>query len=242
MELTKEKLLESKIIFNHIPKAGGTSLFYFFHEIFGPERCFRHSARDAKTGRHSPPIAKVPKEELETYQFFSGHFDFGNHTRFDGPVLYLGVMRDPVERVISDYYFNKRQGRKDLMEQANSMTLDEYIQSKIENPKSRLVNSAQTVYLSGQETAEAAKGIIEEWYLACCAIEQLDDMQRLLARLYDRPDLAPTRVNITKAQKTTTEISPAILADLNERFAEDYKLLAWVRDKFENDYRHRTLQ
>jgi len=241
MELTKAKLQEAKIIFNHIPKAGGTSLYYFFQELFGAERCFRHSARDSKTGRHSPPIGKVPPEELEQYRFLQGHFDFGNHRRFNGPVLYLGVMRDPVDRVISDYYYNKRQGRKDLMEQANSMTLEEYIRAKMENPKSRLVTSAQTVYLSGQPSAEKAKEIIAEWYLACCTIDQLDDMQRMLARLFDRPDLAPTRVNETTAKKTVTEIGPEMLAELKERFAEDYELLPWVRERFETVYRDLTL-
>lgn len=240
MELTREKLSLSKIIFNHVPKAGGTSLIYFFYDLFGTDLCFRHALRNGETGEHSPPIQKMKPSELEKFRFICGHFDFGNHTRFKSNSMYLGVMRDPFERVMSDYFFNKGQGRKDLMELANTLTLEEYIQEKLKQPKSRLVTSCQVVYLSGQETAEAAMAVIEDWYLACCTNEQLDDMLRMLARLYNRPDLAPTRVNVTKAPRENTDISNETQALMNERFEEDYKLLAWVRDKFDNEYRVQT--
>ncbi len=237
MELTREKLNRSKIIFNHVPKAGGTSLIYFFYELFGPEFCFRHASRSAATGQHSPPIQKVPPKELERYRFICGHFDYGNHTRFKAPSMYLGVMRDPFDRVASDYYFNKGQGRDDLKEMANRLSLEEYIIEKMNQPKSRLVTSCQVTYLSGQNSAEAAMAVIEEHYLACCTNEQLDDMQRMLARLYLRYDLPPSRMNVTKHPRENVKISAKTQALMNERFAEDYKLLAWVRDRFDREYR-----
>ncbi len=241
MHLTRDRLRKSKIIFNHIPKAGGTSLFRFFNEIFGPEHCFRHKVRDPKTDSFSPKIQELPKAELENYKFLAGHFDFGNHRLLDSPVLYIGIIRDPIARVASDYYYNRERGSKKIREQTNALTFEEYILSKMKNPKSRLVSSAQTVFLSGQPSAEEAKSIIDKWYLACCTSEQLDDMQRMLARLYGRPDLGPTRANVTKVKKSDTAISQATRDKLNERFAEDYELLAWVKEKFETEYRDQTL-
>lgn len=241
MQPTKEMLLESRIIFNHVPKAGGTSLIALFNEIFGPDRCWRHRARNAATGLYTPAINKMPTEELETYRFLAGHFDYGNHARFTTPSLYIGVMRDPYERVISDYFFNKSQGREDLMEQTNRMSLEEYILEKMALEKSRLVTSAQPLYLSGQPSAEEAIAIIEAHYLAVCTNEQLDEMQRMLARIYDRPDLAPVKTNITLAEKLDTEISAATRAKLDERFEEDYKLLSWVHRAFETKYRLQLL-
>ncbi len=241
MHLTRDRLRTSKIIFNHIPKAGGTSLFRFFNEIFGAEHCFRHKVRDPKTDRFSPKIQELSKDQLETYNFLAGHFDFGNHRLIDSPVLYIGIIRDPIARVASDYYYNRERGSKKIRDQAMALTFEEYIVSKMKNPKSRLVSSAQTVFLSGQKSAEEAKRIIDKWYLACCTSDQLDDMQRMLARLYERPDLEPTRANVTKVKKSDTAVSQETLDKLNERFAEDHKLLAWVREKFESEYRDQTL-
>ena len=103
MELTRDDLLTSKIVFNHVSKAGGSSVLGFFGKVFGQDKCFRHQARDSKTGKFSPPIQDVPEEELNTYRFVAGHFDFGNHRRLGGRALYVGTMRDPIERVISDF-------------------------------------------------------------------------------------------------------------------------------------------
>ncbi len=241
MQLTKEMLQESRIIFNHVPKAGGTSLIALFNEIFGSDRCWRHRSRDPITGLHTPAINRMPTEELETYRFLAGHFDYGNHERFTTPSLYIGVMRDPYERVISDYFFNKGQGREDLMEQTNRTTLEEYVLEKMASETSRLVASSQSLYLTGQPLADVAIPIIEAHYLAICTNEQLDEMQRMLARLYDRPDLAPVKVNVTLAEKVDTEISAATRAKMDERFEEDYKLLSWVHRAFETKYRLQLL-
>ncbi|GAB5470944.1 MAG: hypothetical protein Kilf2KO_39740 [Rhodospirillales bacterium] len=236
MELTREGLEETTIIFNHVPKVGGTSLIYLFHEIFGPERCFRHANRDHHTGEISPRITKIPRDELLSYRFLAGHFEFGNHRLFDRPVLYIGVVRDPLERLISDYYYSKKQGKLELREAANRLSLDEYVALKLEDPKSRMVTSTHCRFLAGADTADEAIAVLDRWYLACCTSEQLDDLQRLLARLYDRPDLAPRRLNITAAAKTETEISAPLLRRLEERFREDNRLIAWIAERFDRVY------
>ncbi len=238
MDLTRDELLASKIVFTHVSKAGGSSLFGLFNALLGSERCFRHFARDAKTGRFSRKIEEVPDQELNGFSFLGGHFDYGHHARLQGRVFYVGTMRDPIDRIISDFYFARSQGREQWKAEAREMTLDDYVQSKLANPNSRLVRSAQVEQLTGERTAEAAKKVIEEQYLVCCSLEQLDDMQRLLAGLYGKADVPPQRLNVTKAVKARPELAPETLETLHERCEEDYRLLAWVRDRFDRVFRH----
>ncbi|MEO1193675.1 MAG: sulfotransferase family 2 domain-containing protein [Pseudomonadota bacterium] len=236
MDLTRGALDASTIIFNHVPKAGGTSLIYLFHEIFGAERCFRHAARDHHSGAVSPPIRKVPRDELNGYRFLAGHFDYGHHALIDRPALYVGVVRDPMDRLLSDYAFNRTQGKEELRELTSRLSFQEYIESKLDNPKSRLVTSAQIRYLTGQARFEAAVPVLEDHFLACCTTDQLDDMQRMLARIYRRPDLPPTRLNITIAMDEHPEISADLAGELERRFADDRRLYDWVAKRFDQVY------
>ncbi len=237
MDLTSDELQAGKILFNHVSKAGGSSLIGFFNQIYGAERCFRHFARDAKTGKFSRKIEDVPEEELDHFSFLAGHFDFGHHSRLKGPVFYVGTMRDPIDRIVSDFYYMRSQGPEKLKAEARAMRLEDYVVSKLENPNSRLVRSAQVEQLTGEKTAEAAKKVIEDYYLMCCSLEQLDEMQRQLARLFGKPEVTPQRANVTPAIKAWPELSIETLEILHERFEEDYRLLSWVRDRFDRVYR-----
>ncbi|MEQ8655206.1 MAG: sulfotransferase family 2 domain-containing protein [Kiloniellales bacterium] len=238
MDLTRDELLSSKIVFTHVSKAGGSSLFGLFDALLGPERCFRHFARDAKTGKFSRKIEDLQVEEVNAFNFLGGHFDYGHHARIAGRVFYIGTMRDPVDRIISSFYYLRLQGPEKLRAEAMSMTLNDYVQSKLEDPNSRIVRSSQVEQLTGEKTAEAAKAVIEEHYLACCSLEQLDAMQALLAGLYGKPEVTPFRLNVTKAVKAHPDLTLDTLETLHERFEEDYRLLAWVRDRFDRVYRH----
>lgn len=233
-------LSRTVIIFNHIPKTGGTSLIAFFQSLLGKERCFRHSTRDGKTDTYSPPIESLPASRLAELGFVAGHFEYGHHKRFVAPVKYISVMRDPIERLVSDYNFNRKSGRKDLKALTNSMTLEEYVDYKIAQPKSTLTSSGQVQFMTRQQTAKEAKSVIRNRYLACCAVEQLDDMQRLLARLYDRPDLEPEKRNRSEKPAEKSVLSDGYQAILRERCKEDYLLLDWVTKRFENHYRNLT--
>jgi len=229
-------LEKTVIIFNHIPKTGGTSLLHFFQDIFGPDHCFRHRARDSKTDKYSPAIKDVPHEDRQKLRFVAGHFDYGNHRLFDAPCKYLSVLRDPVDRLISDYNYNRKAGRADLKEIASSMSLAEYFRYKMDQPKSRLTYSAQVEFMTRRQTAQEAKSVIRNRYLACCVLDQLNDLQRLLARLYDRPDLAPLTINKSQKPRAKPNIPEDLIAELKERCAEDYLLMDWVRARFENRY------
>ena len=126
-----EDVHKFKIIFNHTPKAGGQSIIYFFEQVFGRNRCFRHRARNMKTNQHTKGIEELSEDELENYYFFAGHFDYGHHHIIPGPTLYIGVVRDPLERLISDYFFNQKFGKPRLKALANQLSFEDYAWNKI---------------------------------------------------------------------------------------------------------------
>ena len=45
---------------------------------------------------------------LDRIRYLSGHVPFGVHRVFDRPARYITVLRNPVERVVSSFYFQKQ--------------------------------------------------------------------------------------------------------------------------------------
>lgn len=86
----------NKIIFLHIPKTGGTSTHSFLVNQFQESEVFPDRFNTLRN--HS-------KEHLSKYKYFSGHYDMDGIERIPGNKFIFTFLRDPVERVLSLYYF-----------------------------------------------------------------------------------------------------------------------------------------
>ncbi|MBW6399510.1 sulfotransferase family protein [Roseomonas sp. HJA6] len=88
-----------KLVFLHLPKTGGTTLHHHFSQAFAPEEiCPERFSR----------LDRFTTEELGRFRYFSGHFNYEQLRMIPGPLFTVTVMRDPVERILSTYYFWKR--------------------------------------------------------------------------------------------------------------------------------------
>ena len=90
------------LIFTHIPKTGGMSMFAAMCEHHGMKMAdmYNISARDTD---------KTPVEQLLTDQqksVFAGHFPFGLHEWLSRPSCYMAIVRKPLDRIISLYYYS----------------------------------------------------------------------------------------------------------------------------------------
>src|SRR5438105_758705 len=50
-------------------------------------------------------LRKLSKERLRKIRVFKGHMLFGLHEVLPQPATYITVLRDPIERTLSAYYF-----------------------------------------------------------------------------------------------------------------------------------------
>lgn len=232
--LSPRDLDNAHIFFNHIPKTGGTSLFELFADAYGPEKCFRHSNRDGKTGKHSPPIASLSDEQLVGYRFIGGHIPFSAAGRLKAlgrKVYHVTVLRDPVERIVSDYHFNRERGAADLKAKALEMSLDDYVKFKLADQNSRLVHNGQCWFISDSREFQQSARNIDEHFLFACTIDQLDQMQFALADFTGRPIAAPKHRNRAK-RSADEELSPATRAALRAASVADLRLMEHVEQQF----------
>lgn len=136
-----------KLVFLHLPKTGGTTLHHHFAQHFAPEeRCPERFAH----------LDRYRQAELANWRFFSGHFNADQLRLIPGPLFIVTVLRDPVQRILSTYYFWKRHSA-DLIRAhdlkgpaiARAGTLLEFLQST-ETVVLDAIDNAMTRYLAGQ--------------------------------------------------------------------------------------------
>lgn len=90
-------------IFLHLPKTGGRTLRTIFMRQYGRERVYDAYASpvDAAIERYEA----LPEEEKRAYRALIGHVPIHMHEKMPGPCIYVTLLRHPVERVISTYYY-----------------------------------------------------------------------------------------------------------------------------------------
>ena len=91
-----------KLCFLHIPKTAGQSVFNFLASSFPNENVcpYRTESEYRKTGGY------------EEYIVHSGHIDWTTLEKMSGEKIYFTVLRKPIDRILSFYFYLLREARK----------------------------------------------------------------------------------------------------------------------------------
>ena len=119
------------LIFLHIYKTGGTTL----NRILEREYKLHQICSVDPNGWqwHYRKILRWPERRLNRTLVFKGHMPFGLHDVLRRRARYLTILRDPVERAVSDYYFARSFAPHINHRVAQQLTLEEYFLEKHEH-------------------------------------------------------------------------------------------------------------
>ncbi len=126
------------LIFQHLAKSGGSTLHTIIDKQYQKvEHFISRGPKDIKK-----LMNLSTKEKLGVIR---GHMNFGIHDFLPKPSIYITMLREPVSRVISHYYYSKRQPGHFLYEEIvhRKMSLENFIFSTTEN------DNGQTRALAG---------------------------------------------------------------------------------------------
>jgi len=132
---------DAVLIFLHIPKTAGTTLNRIIDWEYNPLRIFSINGRYFRTSYQK--LTNCPARRLARMQVFRGHMPFGLHKLLTQPATYITVLRDPVERTISEYFFAVNRKIHRQHHQISQLSLEEYVST---SP----YNNAQTKLIAGQ--------------------------------------------------------------------------------------------
>ena len=89
------------LIFLHIPKAGGTTLYKILERHYARAQTLTFDGRDGQTAW----FGTLPAARRGRYRLIKGHLYFGLHRLIAGASTYITFLRNPVERILSFYYY-----------------------------------------------------------------------------------------------------------------------------------------
>ena len=230
---------DETLIFLHLPKAGGMTLHFILEQRYPRSEIYTFDGR--KPHQAVEHFQAFPETERAHYRLLKGHVLFGLHRLVPNPCTYITLLRDPVERVISQYYYAKNRPGHYLHERLNqpNMTLYEYAAQRV-TPES--INQ-QTTMLAGvrfatwqaeptREILELAKHNLQKHFRVVGLVEHFDASLLLMQRAFGWRLPWYLRENVTREKPVRAQIDPragTLLAELNRL---DIELYAFARELF----------
>jgi hypothetical protein len=175
------------LYFLHIPKTGGTSVAHFFKSLFP-----HHEICPAWLWDH---LDGWPMERLQNYRLFVGHFGDALENYLGVKMRTVTVLREPVERSISQYAHVRRDELHPYHKLAEQLSLREFCvhpetRHMIENYQAKYLASRIPDVIRTANRTQAARvrdfGITDAFeHIMDCSLSPKDLQRRARARLDD---------------------------------------------------------
>lgn len=232
------------LVFLHMYKAGGTSF----------RRYIRAQYPDAKVKEVEGAIADLERwrqsdvSSRHEIDILMGHQYFGNHSFMRPGARYLTVLREPIDRVISFYYYVLRMPDHYLYNHgfASGMSLKEMYENtaciELDNLQVRMLNEQpQTPLPFGSITREMLdtarqnlRFISENGHVG--VIELTDQLTEVLAADYGWDPSKITRSNATQGRPTAESFDSETLEIVRANNELDAELHEYARELFGKRY------
>lgn len=227
------------LIFLHLMKTGGRTLVHILKQNYERNARFHCSK---KPGETLQDLQALSEEQRRSLHLFYGHIEFGLHETLPQSSTYVTLLRHPVERVVSHYYygfFTDKHYTHELVNTQN-MSLTDYMaygMTELDNGQTRRIAGSMSNHIPfGKCTSELldiAKQNLDKKFLLAGLTERFDEFLLLLGRSLGLHHVLYTRSNVN-TQKPTAQ---AITADDRDSVLKynqlDLELYTYATQKFD---------
>ena len=220
MESEKEIL-----IFQHIPKTAGTTLSFIIARYFDKQDIYHiRNMQQLKGPSYSDHFGSLddfnsqPGEIRNRFRCIMGHMPFGIHEYLEDNFRYITFIRDPVNRVLSQF------GQYIRMIQNNELKGDKISLEEFVKSRPTVLNNHQTRFISGlnfnsyttEACFERALENIEKYFSIVGVVERFDESLLLLSRLYHWQDISYVERNKAVKRISVSEFDPHLIERIRE--------------------------
>ena len=224
------------LIFIHLYKTGGTTLNRIIEWEY---KLSRICSVEPTWWRWSyQRIMRWSPARLAGMDVLKGHMPFGLHNSIPRPANYVTVLREPVERAISDYYFARRFKPHMHHRAALQLTLEEYFLEKHEhNLQSRILAGPNSHELfptvCDSATLTVAKENLARHFIVVGLTERFDETLALLKVALGWKVKRYRSFRVAGNRISKQLVAPATLALIREKERFDLALYSYGSSLFE---------
>ncbi len=253
---------DDTLIFLHIPKAAGTTFNKIIDRQFNTKAVFANNKIvRAKLGNDWMQYDPIQREELAKNQLQSltaeernkiqllrGHMEFGWHDCFENNCTYITFLREPVERVISQFYYIKRlKGHK--LEQIitkENLSLSEFVERGL----SVVTDNGMTRKIAGlsdsvgfqeydESLLDTAKENIDKHFGFVGISEQFDKSLMILSDFLGWKNVQYYNQNVTVNRRKAQSIDELEIDKVRRHIQLDIELYDFALKSFNATYERR---
>ncbi len=228
---------DRSIIYIHLPKCGGTTFNRIIEWEYPPLQVF---SIDPAFFRWSyRRLLRWPRERLARIKVFTGHMPFGLHKSLSQSAIYITVLRDPIDRAISQYYFPLTHRLQWRHRQVKNVTLAEYVQrTPYKNVQTKMLSGLDHGYdfLAGECSAnelELAKRNLATKFALAGFTERFDESLALAKIEFGWRIDRYADFNVTRRRPKKDQIPAAARELIAEHNRFDVELYRYAQGLFD---------
>ena len=230
------------LIFLHIPKTAGTTLRPIIERQYRRSVILRaYNSGEGAKGREF--FVALPIERIKRVGLVVGHIEFGWHALMPQKAIYLTMLREPIDRVVSQYYHIRGHTSHRLHNavKGGAVDIEEYVRRGL-NPDA---SNGETHWLSGglesdthsglpEEALQKAKDNIEEYFPVIGIQERFDESLILFKRAFRWKWVYYSRRNVADSRASLTTLPDRVVRTIREFNQLDIDLYEYAQRKFED--------
>ncbi|MFC3886617.1 sulfotransferase family 2 domain-containing protein [Bacillus songklensis] len=211
------------LIYLHIPKTGGQTLKAIIKKQYPNDKVWRFH-KDGKT--------KQLVRDPDQYLCLIGHRNFGIHRHLNKPSTYITMLRDPIERVISIYYYLLRSPGHNLYNKVKDISFGDFVFDK---RFQRQTENLQTLFISGTSSNDlsTAKNNLREYFSVVGIMERFDESLFLMSQEFGWENIEYEKKNVTQNRPSREQFPKEVIDTLKKKNELDFELYEYGKELFE---------
>jgi hypothetical protein len=213
------------VIFLHVPKAAGSTLNrlieweYPLGEMYSVDPVFYR--------RSWAHLRRLSKKRLQKTRVFKGHMLFGLHTILPQPATYITVLREPVDRVISSYYFMRSNKLQPLYWKfkVENWSLEDFVRrSPRENVQCKILAGVEYAKPCTAKIYETAKENLIRHFSVVGLCERFEESLALMKLRFGWKLQRYSSFNVSRSRPRKADVSRSTLNLIEEKNSFDISL------------------